>query len=121
METINYNILAYIIYLPITFYITIFVGKICYQNGEVFILKLIQDEATAKAVNKLLLIGYYLLNLGFAALTLSNWSKIALWQELIEVLCTKLGQIILLLGIMHVNNILIIQFFAKKQINKSFH
>ena len=121
MENINYNIIAYLIYIPITFYITIYVGKVCYQNGEVFILKLIPHEQTAKAVNKLLLIGYYLLNLGFAALTLSYWSKIGHWAALIEVLCTKLGQIILLLGIMHLNNIFSIWFFAKKQLNKSIH
>jgi hypothetical protein len=121
MENINYNILAYLIYLPITFYITIYVGKVCYKNGEVFIFKLVQNEQTTKAVNKLLLVGYYLLNLGFAALTLSYWSKIEHWHTLIEVLCTKLGQIILLLGIMHFNNMFIIQFFAKKQLNNSFH
>jgi len=121
MENINYNIIAYLLYLPITFYITIYVGKVCYQNGEIFILKLIQPAATAKAVNKLLLIGYYLLNLGFAAITLSFWTKIEHWDQLIEVLCTKLGQLILLLGIMHLNNIFIIQFFAKKQFNKSIY
>lgn len=121
METINYNIIAYLLYLPITAYITIYVGKVCYLNGEVFILKLIPQMETAKAVNKLLLIGYYLINLGFTALTLSYWTKIAHWTQLIEVLSTKLGQIILLLGIMHFNNMFIIQFFAKKLLHKSFH
>jgi hypothetical protein len=121
METINYNIIAYFLYIPITCYITIYVGRICYFNGEVFILKIIPEIDTAKAVNKLLLIGYYLLNLGFTALTLSYWTKIVHWTQLIEVLSTKLGQIILLLGIMHFNNMFIIQFFAKKLLNKSFH
>jgi hypothetical protein len=121
MERINFNIIAYFIYLPITFYITIYVGKVCYVNGEVFILKLIENVQTAKAVNKLLLIGYYLLNLGFAALTLSYWSVIENWTQLIEVISSKLGQIVLLLGIMHFNNIFIIQFFAKKHIIKPIH
>jgi len=121
MEILNYNIIGYLVYLPVTFYITINVGKVCYQHGEIFLLQLIEQEQTAKAVNKLLLIGYYLLNLGFATLILSYWSIIKHWSNLIEVLSTKLGLIILLLGIMHFINMFVIQFFAKKQFNKSIH
>lgn len=121
METHNFNIIAYLIYLPISSYITIYVGRLCYINGEVFILKVIPQIHTAKAVNKLLLIGYCLLNLGFTAMTLNYWSRIENWAQLIEELSTRLGQIIFLLGVMHFNNIFIIQFFAKKLFNKSIH
>lgn len=114
----NYNIAGYMIYLPITFYITIVVGKTCYHNGEIYLLRIINDEPQAvRAINKLLLAGYYLLNLGYATLMLSFWQRINTMRDLTETLCSKLGMIILLLGVLHVNNMLL-TYFISKVINK---
>ncbi len=120
---INYNIIGYLVYLPITFYITIHVGKVCYRNGEVYLLKIINDHTdTVKAINSLLLIGYYLVNLGYAAVTLGFWPTIDHPTLLIETISVKLGQIILFLGIMHFNNMLVtylISLYFEKQRNKN--
>jgi hypothetical protein len=115
----NYNIIAYCIYLPITFYITIVVGRICYQNGEVYLSRIINDHPdTVKAINSLLLVGYYLLNLGYAAITLSFWQQIHDIRGLIEILSGKLGTIIMFLGLMHFNNMLV-TYIISKRINKN--
>lgn len=104
----NYNIPGYMIYLPVTFYITLVVGKTCYTNGEVYLMKIINDDRhTVKAINRLLLLGYYLVNLGYAAVTISYWHALHTYRDLLETLCSKLGTIILLLGILHINNILV--------------
>ena len=58
------NILAYIFYLLITYIITFKVGLIFYRNGKIYILKLMRgNEHLSASINRLLLIGYYLLNL----------------------------------------------------------
>ncbi|WP_089909142.1 hypothetical protein [Chitinophaga rupis] len=58
------NTLAYIIYLLITYLVTVRVGFIFYRNGRLFILNLLrQDAALTDFINKILLVGYYLLNL----------------------------------------------------------
>jgi len=114
----NYNIIGYCIYLPITFYITIVVGKICYTHGEIYLSKIINDKPEiVSSINRILLVGYYLLNLGYATITLSFWHKIINMATLIETLSTKLGIIILFLGVMHVNNMLVTYMLSKK-INK---
>ncbi len=112
---INYNIIGYLVYLPITFYITIHIGKVCYTNGEHYLARIINDHPEiVKAINSLLLLGYYLLNLGYAAITLSFWPNIDNWIVLIETIGTKLGQIILLLGVMHFNNMLMTYLIAQR-------
>ncbi|MCW3119891.1 MAG: putative transrane protein of unknown function [Chitinophagaceae bacterium] len=111
----NYNIIGYCIYLPITFYMTIVVGKICYLHGEIYLSRIIHDKPEIVAsMNKLLLLGYYLLNLGYAAVTLSFWHEVNNPAGLIAILCTKLGIIITFLGVMHVNNMLVTYLISKK-------
>ncbi len=114
----NYNLIAYSIYLPITFYITIVVGKTCYNNGEVYLSRIINDHPeTVRSINSILLVGYYLLNLGYAAITLSFWQEIHNIAQMIEILGRKLGTIILFLGLMHFNNMLV-TYVISKRINK---
>ncbi len=68
------NTIAYILYLIITYIITVRVGFIFYRNGRVFILELLhQDVQLTDFINRILLTGYYLLNLGYAALMLRSW------------------------------------------------
>ncbi len=117
----NYNIIAYSIYLPLTYYITIVVGRICYKHGEIYLLGIINDHPDlVKTINKMLLIGYYLLNLGYAAITLSFWPELTNFGGLIGTIGVKLGQIILLLGLMHYNN-MAVTYFISKRINKQLN
>lgn len=111
----NYNIISYFIYLSITFYITIVVGKICFNNGEVYLGRIIDGKPEMVSfINRLLLIGYYLLNLGYAALMLSFWPEIKSISEAILVLFGRIGKIVFLLGVMHYNNMLVTYLISLK-------
>lgn len=115
----NYNILSYSIYLPVTFYITFAVGRICFENGDVYLHRLMDEHPdTVKALNRLLLIGYYLLNLGYAAIILSDWPAIANLSKSLLVSFTRIGSILCILGIMHYNNMLM-TYLISKRINKN--
>lgn len=114
MEQESLNIIAYCIYLPITFFITIKVGWICYKNGAVYLKASLKDENQwIDSINKFLLIGYYLVNLGYAAITLSFWDKILTVSDLVGVLTYKLGFITLTLGIMHAINLALASYLPK--------
>lgn len=111
----NYNIISYFIYLSITFYITIVVGRICFNNGEVYLGRIIDGKPEMVSfINRLLLIGYYLLNLGYAALMLSFWPEIKSISEAILVLFGRIGKIVFLLGVMHYNNMLVTYLISLK-------
>lgn len=113
----NLNILGYIIFLVITTYIIIVVGKICYRNGNVFVLELIPGhEELCHQINKMLLIGYYLINIGYCAMTLISWSTITNVTELAEMISSKTSIIVGILAILHYLNIFILTNYIQKLI-----
>lgn len=112
------NTLAYIIYLFITYLITVRVGFIFYRNGRVFILGLLNNDVSlTDAINRILLVGYYLVNLGYAALMISTWDTIVSWTELLSSVTIMTGKIVLTLAVMHYCNMLVIYLISKR--NKS--
>ena len=111
----NYNIAAYIIYICITIYIIVWVGRMFHGNGRVFILQLYKgDEEGTDTVNNILLIAYYLFNIGYAFLKLKAWEVVNNASELISSLAYYLGTLILILAVTHYFNMLIIYFLSKK-------
>lgn len=104
---INYNITGYLIYLSITTFITLYVGWMFYSNGEVYLRNIFRDEPEfVRPINRILLAGYYLLNLGYAASTLSSWGTILSIAALLDMLAIRLGFIMIALGIIHYFNMI---------------
>ena len=110
------NTLAYIIYLCLTYLITVRVGLLFYRNGRVFILGLLNNNTgLTDAINRILLTGYYLLNLGYAALMITTWDNVASWTALLVSITGMTGRIILTLAVIHCCNMLVIWLISKKQ------
>ena len=117
---IRMNILAYVIYLLITYIITVQVGLVFYRNGRVYILHLLEgDESLTNSINAILLTGYYLLNLGYAALMISFWKTIHSYTGLLETISNMTGRIVLTLAIIHFINMTVIYIISKQK--KSIH
>lgn len=113
----NLNIIAYLIYFSITGLIVVKVGRICYNNGNIFISQLIpNNEDLCHKINQLLLVGYYLLNIGYCAMTLISWEKIENITQLIEVITSKSAFIIIAIALMHYINIILLTNYIKKLI-----
>ncbi len=104
----NYVILTYSIYLAMTISLTIWVAKTLFRNGKIFLVDIFHgNKELADSVNNLLLIGFYLINIGYAVYTLREAYGIANMQEVMERLSLKVGTIILILGFMHFFNLFI--------------
>jgi len=104
----NYIILLYACYLIITVFITIWVAHTLFRNGKVFLIDIFHgNKDLADAVNNLLWVGFYLINIGYAVFTLQVVDNVATARAMIEVLSLKLGAIILILGCMHFLNMFI--------------
>lgn len=111
------NTIAYLIYLIVTYLITVKVGWLFYRNGRVFILGLLHRNTTlGDAINNILLVGYYLVNIGYATVMISTWNTIHNWTEMMTVIITMTGLILVSLGILHCFNMLIIYFISKRNI-----
>ncbi|SHJ16901.1 hypothetical protein SAMN04488508_10655 [Aquimarina spongiae] len=110
----NLNLISYLIYLLITIIIIIKVGSICYTNGKTFVIHLIpNDKEFCLRINNILLTGYYLLNMGYAIITLSKWNEITTYIDLIETVSYQTAKIILTLAILHYFNVFWISKFIK--------
>ena len=113
----NFNIIAYGIFMIIVAYIIIVVGRICYRNGNIYVLSLMRGhEDLCTRINKVLLMGYYLVNIGYAAMMLISWQTITTLPMLVETTMMKTAVIISILSVLHYTNIYVITTYAKKLI-----
>ena len=95
----NYILFTYSTYLVITISITIWVAKTLFKNGKVFLLDIFHgNKVIAESVNNLLLVGFYLINIGYAISTLQVYNTVTNTREVMEILSVKIGTIILILG-----------------------
>lgn len=97
---------TYGIYLVLSLGLTIWVARTLFQNGRVFLVDVFTgNETLADSVNHLLVVGFYLVNLGYVSLALKISSPVATVQDSIEALATKMGLVLLVLGAMHFFNL----------------
>ncbi len=102
----NHTVVAYLIYLPVAIAMTVWVARTLHKNGRVFLVQAFRGrEDMADSVNHLLVVGFYLINLGFIATALRYGYKPHDVQEVIEFLSTKLGVVLVVLGAMHFFNL----------------
>jgi len=96
---------VYVAYAVVAVGLTIALARILSKNGAVFLEDVFKDQPKmAGAVNHLLVVGFYLLNLGYAALIMKA-SSAATAVEASEVLAWKLGALLISLGVMHFFNL----------------
>ena len=106
---------AYILYLAITLAITIWVARTLSKNGVVFLIQCFgQNETLARSTNHLLVVGFYLVNIGFITLTLSLGNEPTTVTGAIRFLSGKVGLAVIVLGAMHFFNMGAIAQFGRK-------
>jgi hypothetical protein len=121
----NYNVGAYIFFLVLIIFIIVYVGRYFYTNGRVFIVHLFNGNvALSDQVNKLLLIAYYLFNIGYAFIRLEHWPKITSLEMMTSSVASEVGVLIFILSVTHYFNMAVIYKLSKSKsisiTNKSF-
>ncbi len=102
------TVITYLAYIAISIGLIIWVGRTLFNNGRVFLLQVFDEEEIADSVNKLLLVGFYLINVGYMVYNLKIFGEIKSARVSIETLSVKIGIIILILGVMHFFNIFVL-------------
>ena len=109
------TVIAYVIYLLVSIALTIWVARTLSRNGRIFLADVLKgNEKLAEAVNHLLVVGFYLVNLGFVALYLSGDQTIEDTRGIFEALSTKLGVVLLVLGVMHLGNVYVLNKIRRR-------
>ena len=112
----NYNVSAYIVYLILTVFIIVFVGRLFHRNGRVFILGLMKDDAaTTDHLNNILLVAYYLFNIGYAFVKLRFWQKVENLEMLVSSIANNMSMLIFILASTHYMNMLLIWYLSRSK------
>ncbi|MFD1063832.1 hypothetical protein ACFQ1Q_11305 [Winogradskyella litorisediminis] len=116
-------IIGYIIYLPIVIFLTIYISRMLFKNGKLFMIDIFKGkEDIALATNKLFEIGFYLINIGFALYIMEiyyyNGNTGMSYQTLMEILSKKIGGFTIYLGVMLFFNLFL--FFRGRKKSRQF-
>ena len=109
-----FNIISYTIFLTITSYITVDVGRRCFNSGKLYLEYLIKDKDFCLTVNRILLGSYYLVNLGYISISLSFWGTVSSIEELLYTVSNRIGIIVLILCALHFINLFTLYILKKK-------
>jgi len=102
---------THLAYLAISVALTVWVARTLHRNGRIFLVECFRGNAElADSVNHLLVVGFYLINIGYVALALKYGVLADDAQHAVETLSTKVGLVLLVLGFMHFFNLAV---FAK--------
>ena len=116
-----YVITCYLSYLAISIALTIWVACTLHKNGRLFLVDAFYGNGElADSVNHLLVVGFYLINVGYIAMALKTAEALTNAREVIEVESGKLGVVLLILGFMHFFNIFVLgrmRFKARRRAN----
>ena len=111
----NATVWLYLIYLALSVAITIWVAQTLHKNGRVFLVDVFAgNEAIADSVNHLLVVGFYLINIGYVSLALKTDVPPADTQQVLENLSNKVGIVLLVLGGMHFLNLYVFTQLRKR-------
>src|SRR5690349_24977321 len=97
-----YIVWTYIVYLAVSIAVTVGVARSLHRNGRVFLIDAFHGNAEmADSVNHLLVVGFYLINIGYVTMVLRMYGNLAGLREPIEMVCDRIGPALLGLGFSH--------------------
>lgn len=115
-----YIVGCYVIYLLISLAVTVWVARTLHKNGRVFLVDAFQGNAElADSVNHLLVVGFYLINIGFVTLALRTDGNLVTLRSAIELISDKIGIVLLVLGGMHFFNLFVFSRMRKRSRSSS--
>ena len=106
---------TYFAYLLLSVALTVWVAKTLHKNGRIFLVDAFGgNEPLADSINHLLVVGFYLINIGYVSLALKEGRVPHDLQEVLELLSQKVGVVLLVLGGMHFFNLFVFSKMRKR-------
>ena len=111
----TWTVATYVAYLLVAVPLTIWVATTLSRNGKVVLEDVFAgNDRLAEAVNKLLVVGFYLLNLGFVSLYLRIGTTVPDAAGALEALSVKIGVVTLVLGVLHFSNVYVFNAIRRR-------
>src|SRR4030081_3672704 len=91
-----YIVYSYFTYLAVSLTVTVWVARTLHKRGRIFLVDAFHGNAElADSIHHLMLVGFYLINVGYVALALKSTENPTDLRQAIEVVSDKLGLVLL--------------------------
>jgi hypothetical protein len=107
------RLIDYVVYIAVSIFLTVWVGKTLFRNGRPFLVSVFKEDGLADSVNRLLVVGFYLVNFGAAALLINAGGTPASLGDMTQETVTRVGVVLLVLGAMHFLNMLVLHIIRR--------
>jgi hypothetical protein len=115
---VDIKVWMYLSYLIISVGLTVWVAASLSRNGLVFLEEVFADKRLAGAVNKLLVVGFYLINLGYVAVAMRYGGPVGTLAQALEELSRKIGLVLLVLGTLHFFNVYALNRYRRTRLRQ---
>ena len=110
-----YIVYCYAAYLTVSLAVTIWVAQTLRRNGRSFLVDAFRGNSElADSVNHLLVVGFYLINIGYVTLALRSTDQVDTARAAIEMVSDKVGIVLIVLGVMHFFNLYVFNRLRKR-------
>ena len=110
---------TYTVYLVLSIAVTIAVGTALSHSGRIYLQEVLGgDQALARAVSRLLVLGYYLFTLGFIALAMQPPGSVTSLRQAVQLLSVKIGEVLLVLGAAHLASLAVFRRFGRRGLGR---
>jgi hypothetical protein len=113
----NSIVFGQIAYLVIASGMTIWVARTLHTSGRALLKEAFNgNEELAGSINKLLVVGFYLLNIGFVCIQVSDGAGLTNLPSIVRGYSMNVGWVMMVLGVMHMFNLYVFNRFRKSNI-----
>jgi uncharacterized membrane protein len=110
-----YIVVCYVVYLALSVAVTVWVARTLERNGRSFLVDAFHGNTElADSVNRLLVVGFYLINIGYVTLALHSTALVASAREAVDLIIDKMGPVLVVLGLVHSLNLYIFSQLGKR-------
>lgn len=104
------NLIAYAIYAVLLVTVILRIGHLCYRHGRVYTDAFFPKDAEfSKSINDMLLVAYYLINLGYGVTVVATWEDVQNIIGVVQSVTSHFSMILLILAVLHYSNLFIIK------------
>lgn len=117
--TEQYVLITYAVYIPVSVALAVWVGRTLFKHGRRFLVDAFHGhDELADSVNHLLLVGFYLINIGYVILALKYGAAAENARQAVEATCFKVGIVMVVLGVMHFFNLYVLSRYRRRAIRQ---
>ncbi len=99
-------VVTYLIYLLVSAGLTVVVGQVLSRSGRLFLVDALGgSDSAARGMSNLIVVCFYLISLGFVALSMRTSGDSVTARQAIQLLATKIGEVLLLLAVLYLAGI----------------